>query len=279
MSNHSKLEGKRALVTGSDTGIGREIALEFARQGADVVLHYCHHRDGALTAAEEIKSLGRRVEVVHADFDDLSQAIALADRAIEALGTIDCLVNNAGITFNSPYLKVKPEQFDKLFNVNFRAQFFLTQRIVASMMKHAGGAICNVASIHAFEGAPEHSAYAATKGAIVAHTRALSVELAHMGIRVNGIAPGWIAVENHYKAIPGLNEAQAKQNAYNTVPLARHGEPLDVARLAVFLSCEESGYLVGQTIILDGGTAALMSLISDFRSESTARFGRQYLPA
>jgi NAD(P)-dependent dehydrogenase (short-subunit alcohol dehydrogenase family) len=272
-----RLAGRNALITGSDTGIGREIAHEFAREGADIVLHYCHHRDGAESLAEEIRAMGRRVAVVHADFDDLNDVTALADQALEAMGSIDCLVNNAGITFNSPFLKIRPEQFDKLFNVNFRAQFFLTQSIVADMLKHSGGTVCNISSIHGLQGAPEHSAYAATKGAIIACTRTLSVELAHLGVRVNGIAPGWITVENYYKAIPDFNEEQAKRDAYNAVPIARYGQPLDVARLAVFLSCEESSFMVGQTITLDGGTTALMSLVSNFRSESAARFGKEYL--
>lgn len=264
-------------MTGSDTGIGREIALEFARQGADVVLHYSQHREGATTAAEEIKSMQRRTAVFGADFNDLDQALALANQAIDALGSINCLINNAGITFNCPFLRIKPGQFDKLFNVNFRAQFFITQRIVENMVEHGGGAICNLASIHGLQGAPEHSAYAATKGAIIAYTRALGVELAHKGVRVNAIAPGWITTENYYKVIPGFSEAQAKEDARKAVPVARYGLPLDVARLAAFLCCDETGFLVGQTVVLDGGTTALMSLISDFRAESAARFGAEYL--
>jgi NAD(P)-dependent dehydrogenase (short-subunit alcohol dehydrogenase family) len=218
MSSGQKLLGKKALVTGSDTGIGREIALEFARQGADVVLHYCHHQEGAVSASEEINAMGRQTAVFRADFDDLDQAIALANSAIDALGEINCLVNNAGITFNRPFMKMLPGHFDKLFNVNFRAQYFITQRIVEDMLKHKGGAICNLSSIHGLQGAPEHSAYAATKGAIVAYTRALAVELGHRGIRVNAIAPGWITVENYFKVIPGFNEEQARKDAANTVP-------------------------------------------------------------
>src|SRR5580698_6769147 len=230
-----RLAGKRALVTGADTGIGREIALEFARQGADVVLHYSHHKENAEAAVEEIKAMGRRTTSLGADFDDLKQATALAKEAIQFLGSVNCLVNNAGITFNRSFLEIEPEQFDKLFNVNLRAQFFITQKIVKNMLAHAGGAICNLSSIHGLQGAPEHSAYAATKGAIIAYTRALGVELAHRGIRVNAIAPGWITVENYYKIIPGFTEEQAKKDAYNAVPTARYGVPLDVARLAAFL--------------------------------------------
>lgn len=277
MTSGSKLKGRNALVTGADIGIGREIALEFARQGADVVLHYSHHKDGATSAAEEIKSMGRRAEVFGADFNDLDQAIALAASAIKALGSINCLVNNAGVTFNRPFLKMEPEHFNKLFNINFRAQYFITQKIVENMLEHGGGTICNLSSIHGMQGAPEHSAYAATKGAIIAHTRALGVELAHRGIRVNAIAPGWITVENYFKVIPGFTEADAKKAAENAVPVARYGLPIDVARLATFLCGDDAGFLVGQTIVLDGGTVALMSLISDFRAESASRFGEEYI--
>lgn len=277
MTSGSKLAGRKALVTGSDTGIGREIALEFARQGADIVLHYSHHKDGADSAVKEIKSMGRRAQVFGADFNDLDQALALAANAIKALGSVDCLVNNAGVTFNRPFLKMEPDHLTKLFNINFLAQYFITQKIVANMREHSGGTICNISSIHGLQGAPEHSAYAATKGAIIAHTRALGVELAHHGIRVNAIAPGWITVENYYKAIPGFSEADAKKAAENAVPVARYGLPIDVARLATFLCGDDAGFLVGQTIVLDGGTVSLMSLISDFRAESASRFGEEYI--
>jgi glucose 1-dehydrogenase len=277
MDNCKKLAGRKALVTGSGTGIGREIALEFARQGADVVLHYSQNRDGAASAAEEIRKMGQRAEVFGADFSDIEQVVGLANHAVEALGSINCLVNNSGITFNRPFLKMKPEQFDKLFNVNVRAQYFITQRIVEDMLEHGGGTICNISSIHGFQGAPEHTAYAATKGAIIAYTRTLGVELAHRGIRVNGIAPGWVTVENYFTSIPGFNEADAKKAAEKSVPVARYGVPIDVAHLATFLCGDEAGFLIGQTIVLDGGTVSLMSLISDFRNESSSHFGERYV--
>ena len=277
MNIATRFVGKTALVTGADTGIGREIALEFARQGASVVLHYCHHPNGAFSAADEIKALGPKAVPIRADFDDISQVLSFADQAIAASGSIDYLVNNAGISFNKPFLNVTPDQFNKLFNVNFKAQYFLTQRVVAHMLERNGGAVCNISSIHALQGAPEHSAYAATKGAIIAFTRALAVEFAYRGIRINAIAPGPITVENHFKAIPGYTEEQARKDGYNAVPAARYGSPIDVARLATFLCAEESSFMVGQTLTLDGGTTALMCLVSDFRKESTARFGVEYL--
>lgn len=278
MGANGKLAGKKALVTGSGTGIGREVAIEFARQGADVALHYSHSAEGAKSAVEEIRALGRRAEAFRADFDSVDEAVRLAGEALRFLGGADCLVNNAGITFNKPFFKVTREQFDRMFHVNIRAQFFLTQKIAEDMVRRGGGAVCNITSIHGIQGAPEHSVYAATKGAIVAYTRALAVELAHLGVRVNAIAPGWVTVENYYKVLPGFNEKDAMESARKSVPAARYGLPIDIAKIAAFLCSDDASYVIGQTIVADGGTTSLMSLISDFRTESAARFGKGYLP-
>ena len=146
------------------------------------------------------------------------------------------------------------------------------------MLAQGGGAICNLTSIHGVQGVPEHSLYAATKGANIAYTRALGVELAHKGIRFNAIAPGWVTVENHLKAMPGVTEEEYNATAERMIPVARAGRPLDIARLAVFLCSSDAEFIVGQTIIADGGSTALMSLMTDFRTESTARFGTGYVP-
>jgi len=271
-----KMKGKNVIVTGSGTGIGREIALEFAREGANVVFHYSRSAAGAKAGVDEAVKLGVKAVALPADFSRLEDVLRLADDAIKFLGSIDVLINNAGITFNKPFLKVAPEQFDKMFDVNIRAQFFLTQKIVANMLGR-GGAIINITSIHGLSGAPEHSVYAGTKGAIIAYTRALAVELAHKNIRVNAIAPGWVTVENYFKAVPGFNLEEARKTAAEKVPVARYGNPIDIAKIAVFLSSEEAGFIIGQTIVADGGTTAMMSLISDFRHESSAKFGMNYL--
>jgi NAD(P)-dependent dehydrogenase (short-subunit alcohol dehydrogenase family) len=278
MGETGKLAGRRALVTGAGTGIGLEVALEFGRQGADVVLHYSHAPESAESAAREIQGMGRRATTIKADFTDADASIRLGDAALDFLGGIDCLVNNAGITFNSPFLKIQPQELDTLFEVNFRTPFLLTQRLCEPMVKQGSGSICNLASIHGLQGAPEHSAYAATKGATIACTRALAVELGYRGIRVNAIAPGWIMVDAHATAIPGFNLKQAAEDAQNKVPVAHYGIPLDVAKMAVFLCSEDAGFITGQTMVVDGGTTALMSLISNFRAESTARFGKGYMP-
>ena len=278
MCNKERLAGKRALVTGSGTGIGRGVALEFAHQGADVVVHYSHSDKGAQSAAEEIQAMGRRAIAIKADFTDLDEVVALGDRAIEFLGGIDCLVNNAGITFNRPFLKVTREQYDTAYNVNTRAQYFLTQRIVEDMLKHDGGSIVNMTSVHGFAGAPEHSVYAGTKGAIVAYTRTLSVELACKGIRVNAVAPGMVPVENYDKVPGGFDEKAAIEFAYNHIPVGRYGCTTDIGQLAAFLCSDEASFIIGQTIIADGGTCSLMSLISDFRTESNVSLGVGYVP-
>jgi NAD(P)-dependent dehydrogenase (short-subunit alcohol dehydrogenase family) len=225
-----------------------------------------------------VHSLGRKATAFQADFNVLDQVTRLADLAGEFLGGVNCLVNNAGVTMNRPFLKVTPEQFDKMFHINFRGQYFLTQRVVEDMLKRGGGVICNMSSVHGLQGVPEHSVYAGTKGAIIAYTRSLAVELAYRGIRVNAIAPGWVTVENYFKCIPGFTKEMADEAGYAAIPVARCGEPLDIARLAAFLCSDDASFIVGQTIVADGGTTALMSLVSDFRKESTNTFGRGYIP-
>lgn len=279
MSTNGKLQGKRALVTGSGTGIGREIALQFAHEGADVVLHYAHSAGGAETAVEEIKAMGCKAEAFKADFASAAEPVELGRKAIELLGGIDCLVNNAGITFNKPFAKVTLEHFNLIYNVNVRAPYLLTQAVVEDMLAHGGGgAICNITSIHGVQGAPEHSVYAGTKGAIVAQTRSLAVELAHKGVRINAIAPGCVPVENYRNVFPEFSKEGFDEMAETAIPVGHVGTPLDIAKLAVFLCSNDADFIVGQTIVVDGGTTSLMSLISDFRNESAARFGSGYVP-
>lgn len=273
-----RFQGKRVIVTGAGTGIGREIALAFGRQGATVVLHYSHEPDGAQSAQQEIDAAGGKAACFQANFETVAAVLAFAEEALQYLGGADCLINNAGITFNKPFLKVSPEQYDVLYNVNVRAQFFLAQRVAVKMLEGGGGAIVNLSSIHGLQGAPEHAVYSGTKGAIVAQTRTLAVELAHRGIRVNAIAPGWVVVESHAKVFPGRTAESAMEAAGQSVPLGRAGLPSEIAKLALFLCSDDAQYIVGQTIVVDGGTTAMMSLVSDFRTESTARCGFGYVP-
>jgi NAD(P)-dependent dehydrogenase (short-subunit alcohol dehydrogenase family) len=269
-----KMVGKRVLVTGSGTGLGREIALEFARQGADVVLHYVHSVGGAESAVEEIRSAGGKATAIKADLSDVTQAKRLALEAIEFLGGLDVLINNAGITMTLEFEKVTPEQFDMVYNVNVRGQFFVLQSILPAMIKQGGGAIINLSSVHGISANKGHSVYAGTKGAIIAYSRELAVELAPKGIRINVIAPGAVPVENHFKAagdeidLSGLGDL---------IPCGFAGTPLDIAKVAIFLASDDARYIVGQTIVVDGGTTSWMSFSEGFR-EIGLRLGKGYVP-
>ena len=274
MRTDEKMAGRRVLVTGSDTGIGRGVALEFARAGAAVALHYPHEPGGAQTAVAEIRQAGGTAEAFHADFTDIAQVRALAEQAMAFLGGLDVLVNNAGITMNKPFEQVTVEQFDTLYNVNIRAMFFLTQAALPALRARGQGVVINLASIHAFAGMTEHTVYAGTKGAIVAFTRVLALELAPKGVRVNAIAPGWILVENHLKALVSFNEAESAL----TIPAGFIGKPSDLGRLAVFLASDDARYLVGQTLVFDGGQSAIMPNTGDFREPRQDQWGRGYVP-
>lgn len=278
MNGRERFINKNVVVTGAGTGIGREIALAFGAEGANVALHYSHGPEGAESAAAKIQDCGGKAACFQADFDGLDEVERFAGQAFDFLGGVDVLVNNAGITFNKPFLEVTPAQYDLIYNVNMRAQYFLTQHAARLMIEADGGAICNLASIHGIQGAPEHSVYAGTKGAIIGYTRTLGIELAHKGVRVNAIAPGWVMVENHARIFPNYSEENALESAKSSVPLGRPGYPGDIAKLALFLCSDDAAYIVGQTIVADGGTTSLMSLISDFRSRSEARCGLGYVP-
>ena len=274
MTHTRRMEGKRVLVTGSGTGIGRGVALEFACEGAAVVLHYAHSEAGATSAVDEIRSAGGTAEVFQADLADVEQVQGLASQAIEFLGGLDVLVNNAGITMNKPFLEVTPEQFDTLYNVNIRGMYFLTQAAVPTMIEQGSGAVINLTSVHAFAGMTEHTIYAGTKAAIVGFTRVLALELATKGVRVNAIAPGWILVENHLKVLDEFDQ----QSAGTTIPAGVIGAPHDIGKLALFLASEESRYIVGQTLVIDGGMLAIMPLSGDFREPRQEQWGQGYVP-
>ena len=273
MVHCDKMQDKRVLITGAGTGIGREVALEFAREGAAVALHYAHSADGAESAVAEIEGAGGQAAAFKADFTDVNAVKQLANQAVEFLGGLDVLINNAGITMNLPFEEVTPEQFDTLYNVNIRAQFFLTQAALSQLIE-SQGIVINLSSIHAFEAYPEHSVYAGTKGAIVAYTRELSIELAVKGVRVNAIAPGAVEVENHYKVVPDYDP---KANG-EMIPCGFEGVPLDIARVAVFLASDDARYIVGQTLLVDGGTTSWMPFNDDFRKRGDVRFGKGYVP-
>lgn len=271
------MQDKRVLITGAGTGIGRGIALAFARAGAAVAVHYSHSSKGAEATVAEIVAGGGKAAAFKADFSQIEPLQALARDAVAFLGGLDVLVNNAGITMNMPFEKVTAEQFDILYHVNVRAPFFLTQALLPELEK-SGGVIINTSSIHAYEGYTEHSVYAGTRGAIVSYTRQLAIELAPRGIRVVGMAPGAVPVENHFKAVPGVDPEQMIAECGKGIPCGFAGTPEDIANVALFLASPAARYIVGQTLVVDGGTTSWMPFGEGFKQPLGAQFGQGYVP-
>jgi NAD(P)-dependent dehydrogenase (short-subunit alcohol dehydrogenase family) len=275
MTTCQRMKGKRVLVTGSGTGIGKEVALEFCREGADVVFHYSGSREGAMAAVEQaIREGAANVTAIQADFRQADAPVELAAKAIEYLGGIDILVNNAGITLNLPFENVSAEQFDTLFSVNIRAMYFVTQTVVRTMLQQGAGVIVNTSSIHAFEACAEHTVYAATKGAINSFTRVLAIELAPKGIRVNAVVPGAIEVEAHHKIFPNHNAAEFGK----AIPVGFLGQPTDIAKTVLFLASDDARYIIGQSLIVDGGTTSWMPFGEGYKQPVGGQFGRGYVP-
>jgi NAD(P)-dependent dehydrogenase (short-subunit alcohol dehydrogenase family) len=268
---------KRVLVTGAGTGIGRGIALAFAAEGAIVALHYSRSGKGAETAVEEILAGGGKAAAFKADFSEVEPLQALARDAVAFLGGVDVLVNNAGISMTHPFEKTTAEQFDLLYAVNVRAPYFLSQALLPEL-EVSRGVIINLSSIHALEGCPQHSVYAGTRGAIMSFTRELAIELGPRGVRVVGIAPGAVPVPNHYHGMSDAEIAEATRVWGNAIPCGFAGTPEDIGNVALFLASEASRYIVGQTLVVDGGTTSWMPFGTQFKEPPGTILGKGYVP-
>jgi NAD(P)-dependent dehydrogenase (short-subunit alcohol dehydrogenase family) len=249
------LAGRAALVTGASRGIGAGIARALDTAGARVAL--CARDREALDAVAA--TLTHDPVVIAADLADPDAPAALADAALEVLGTVDVLVNNAALAARIPTTELTPALIDGLFAVNVRAPLLLIAALIPSMRAAGRGSIINLSSVSGVVGTPRRSAYGATKGAIDAATRSLAIELGPDNIRVNAIAPGVVdtALWERNKAIPGVIEQVERQT-----PLGRWSVPEDIADVVVFLASDAARFLTGETLCVDGGMARTLDLYS-----------------
>jgi NAD(P)-dependent dehydrogenase (short-subunit alcohol dehydrogenase family) len=245
-----RLSGKRAIITGGDSGIGRAVAIAFAREGADVVIAYLpEEEDDARDTAQLVEKAGRRAVTVPGDIRDEQQCTTIVERAVGELGGLDILVNNAAFQMAQPggIGDITTEQFDRVMKTNLYAMFWLSKAAVPHMQP--GSTIINTASIQAYQSSPELLDYATTKAGIIAFTKALGAGLAQKGIRVNAVAPGpiWTPL------IPATMPDKKVESFGEQTPLGRAGQPAELAPAYVFFASQESSYVTGEVLGVTGG--------------------------
>ncbi|MGO4347935.1 3-oxoacyl-[acyl-carrier-protein] reductase [Paenibacillus sp. MCAF9] len=244
----ASLEGRKALVTGASRGIGRSIAIALAEAGADVAINYSGSEAAAVETAQAVEALGRRAIVIKANVGKVDEFDAMVKEVIEQFGAVDILVNNAGITRDNLIMRMKEDEFDQVIETNLKGVFNGIKAVTRSMMKQRSGRIINISSVVGVLGNPGQANYVAAKAGVIGLTKASARELASRGITVNCVAPGFIQTEMTDK----LPE-EMRQSLSGQIPLARLGDPSDIANAVRFLASDASAYMTGQTIHVDGG--------------------------
>ncbi len=252
MSSILSLENKVALVTGGSRGIGRAIALELAARGAAVVVNYNKSPESAEEVVKKIQEAGGKAAASQADVSDFKQAEALVKFAVDTFGDLSILVNNAGITRDQLIMMMPEADWDAVINTNLKSTFNCSKAAVKHMMRKRVGRIINIASVAGQMGNPGQTNYSASKGGQIAFTKALAREVAARNITVNAIAPGFVDTE-----ILDAMTPETLQAALKMVPLARKGNPEEIAYAAVFLASDEAAYITGQVLGVDGGMAMM----------------------
>jgi len=244
------LQGKCAVITGASRGIGREIALKYAKEGANIVLNYRNSETEALQLKEELDKLGSDTLIVKANVSNFEEAEKLIKEAKEAFGRVDILVNNAGITKDNLIMRMKEEDFDSVIDVNLKGAFNCLKAVTPIMIRQKCGKIINMSSVVGVIGNAGQVNYCASKAGLIGMTKSLAREIGGKNINVNAIAPGFIDTD----MTKVLSEDQ-KKNIISQVPLKRLGQAEDIANLALFLASNQSDYITGQVIHVDGGMA------------------------
>lgn len=246
-----KLEGKVALVTGSSQGIGQAIAIRLAEEGANIIIDYRSHPDGAEETKTKVEATGRKGYVVQADLGVVSDVRKMVDAGIQEFGKLDILVNNAGLEKRADFWDVSEADYDSVVNVNLKGVFFATQAIVQHLRQtQRPGKIINISSVHEELPFPHFTSYCASKGGVKMMMRNLAVELGPLGITINNVAPGAIATPINQSL---LNDPEKLNAVVKNIPLGRLGKPEDVASIVAFLASSDADYITGSTFFVDGG--------------------------
>lgn len=242
------LDQKVAVVTGASRGIGRAIALKLAHEGANVAVNYNGNKEKADEVVAEIISLGRKAISVKANVSDPEEVALMFKTVEQELGTINILVNNAGITRDNLLMRMKEEEWDSVINTNLKGVFNCIKSISRSMMKQKCGKIINIASVVALAGNVGQCNYVAAKAGVIGLTKSSALELASRGIQVNAVAPGFITTDMTDKLADNI-----KEQLLDRIPLKKFGRPEDIANAVSFLASPESDYITGQVISVNGG--------------------------
>jgi glucose 1-dehydrogenase len=247
-----KLENKVALITGSDSGIGQATAIELAKEGADIIITYHTDRQGAEKTLQAVKKEGRRGVVIQVDVGDEKEVEAMFDKGLDEFGTIDILMNNAGIDAAGIHVADMPtERWHKAIRTNLDGYFYCCRRFInIRKSKGGGGKIINVTSVHEEQPRAGAADYDCTKGAIRNLTRTLALELSEYGTTVNNIAPGMVLTPFNQAAV---DDPETREKQTQSIPMKRAAEPKEIGKLAVFLASDDAAYVTGSSYVMDGG--------------------------
>ncbi|SHM34316.1 3-oxoacyl-[acyl-carrier-protein] reductase [Chitinophaga jiangningensis] len=243
------LENKVAIVTGASRGIGEAIALKFAAQGANVAFTYVSSDEKAKILEDKLTALGVKAKAYKSNAGVFEETEALVADVLKEFGQIDICVNNAGISKDNLLLRMSPDQWDDVMNINLKSVYNMTKQVIRPMMKAKSGSIINMSSVIGIMGNAGQSSYAASKAGIIGFTKSIAQEMGSRNIRVNAVAPGFIETD----MTSYLKEGDAANNYISQIPLNRFGTPEDIANVCLFLASDMSSYVTGQTLSTCGG--------------------------